>query len=119
MPADSHPNRSPVFRIVTIASSGLGSFMMGLWGLKFGFGDGRVVASLGAGEGFGEIALLRSTPRTAGVVARTDVRLLTLGSQHFLVAVLGYTPSSQVATTAVTRLLERWDPGRGPGADGP
>ena len=82
-------------------------------------GDGRVVASLGAGEGFGEIALLRSTPRTAGVVARTDVRLLTLGSQHFLVAVLGYTPSSQVATTAVTRLLERWDPGRGPGADGP
>ena len=42
MPADSHPNRSPVFRLVTIASSGLGSFMMGLWGLKFGFGDGLV-----------------------------------------------------------------------------
>ena len=40
MPAVSSPNRSPVFRLITIASSGLGSFMLGLWGLKFGFGDG-------------------------------------------------------------------------------
>ena len=40
MPAVSNPNRSPVFRLITIASSGLGSFMLGLWGLKFGFGDG-------------------------------------------------------------------------------
>jgi MFS family permease len=81
-------------------------------------GDGRVVATLGPGEGFGEIALLRSTRRTAGVVARTDVRLRALGSQHFLTAVLGYTPSAQEATTGVSRLLERYDPGRGTGADG-
>jgi diguanylate cyclase (GGDEF)-like protein len=40
MPAVSNPNRSPVFRLITIASSGLGSFILGLWGLKFGFGDG-------------------------------------------------------------------------------
>ncbi|GAA5134827.1 hypothetical protein GCM10023339_71920 [Alloalcanivorax gelatiniphagus] len=81
-------------------------------------GDGRVVTTLGHGDGFGEIALLRSTPRTAGVVARTDVRLRALGSQHFLTAVLGYTPSAQEASTGVTRLLERYDPGRGTGADG-
>ena len=40
MPAVSNPNRSPIFRLITIASSGLGSFILGLWGLQFGFGDG-------------------------------------------------------------------------------
>ncbi len=56
MPADSSsPNRSPVFRIITIASSGLGSFIIGLWGLNYGFGGvgglspemvGAIIASL-------------------------------------------------------------------------
>ena len=36
MPAVSHPSRSPVFRLITIASSGLGSFILGRWGLQFG-----------------------------------------------------------------------------------
>ena len=55
MPAVSNPNRSPVFRLITIASSGLGSFILGLWGLQFGFGDGvaglpaEVVGSVIAG----------------------------------------------------------------------
>ncbi|MEI5680060.1 bifunctional diguanylate cyclase/phosphodiesterase [Mesorhizobium sp. CGMCC 1.15528] len=40
MPAATDPNRSPVFRLITIAASGMGSFMLGIWGLKFGFGDG-------------------------------------------------------------------------------
>ena len=35
-----NPNRTPVFRLITIASSGFGSFLLGIWGLKFGFGDG-------------------------------------------------------------------------------
>ena len=39
MPAVSNPNRTPMFRLITIASSGLGSFIIGLWGLKFGFSD--------------------------------------------------------------------------------
>jgi diguanylate cyclase (GGDEF)-like protein len=34
-----NPNRSPVFRLITIASSGLGSFVIGMWGLRVGFGD--------------------------------------------------------------------------------
>ena len=81
-------------------------------------GDGRVVATLGPGEGFGEIALLRRTGRTATVLARTDVRLRTLGADHFLTAVLGYTPSAREAALGVDRLLDRYDPGR-PATDPP
>ena len=40
MPAVSNPKRTPVFRLLTVAASGLCSFVLGLWGLKFGFGDG-------------------------------------------------------------------------------
>ncbi|MFK0687207.1 putative bifunctional diguanylate cyclase/phosphodiesterase [Mesorhizobium sp. IMUNJ 23033] len=58
MPAVSNPKRTPLFRLITIASSGLGGFILGIWGLKFGFGDGlagmpastmvAVMATLGA-----------------------------------------------------------------------
>lgn len=75
-------------------------------------GDGRLLATLGAGEGFGEIALLRHTPRTASVAARTDVRLRSLDADCFLTAVLGYTPSAREAAIGVDRLLERYDPDR-------
>jgi len=81
-------------------------------------GDGRVIATLGPGEGFGEIALLRRSTRTATVVARTDVRLRALGSEHFLAVVLGYTPSAREVATDVERLLDRYDPDR-PAADPP
>ena len=81
-------------------------------------GDGRLVATLGPGEGFGEIALLRRTRRTATVVARTDVRLRGLGSDHFLAVVMGYRPSAAEAATGVDRLLDRYDPGQHPAADG-
>lgn len=40
MQAYSNPKRSPVFRLITIAASGMASFVLGLWGFKFGFGDG-------------------------------------------------------------------------------
>ncbi|MBZ9855103.1 bifunctional diguanylate cyclase/phosphodiesterase [Mesorhizobium sp. CA13] len=40
MPAVSNPNRTPVFRLITIASSGIGSFILGIWGLKHALGDG-------------------------------------------------------------------------------
>ena len=56
MAAESNPTRTPEFRLITIAASGLCSFVLGLWGLKLGFGEsvggmsvevvGAIIASL-------------------------------------------------------------------------
>lgn len=73
-------------------------------------GDGRVVATLGPGEGFGEIALLRRTRRTASVVASSDLALRALGSERFLPVVLGYTASAQEAAAVVDEQLDRYSP---------
>lgn len=82
-------------------------------------GDGRVIATLGEGEGFGEIALLRRTSRTATVVARTPLELKALTADRFTAVVLGYAPSAQAAATTVADELERYapdDPRDGPQA---
>ena len=39
MPAVRNPSRSPLFRIITIAASGMGSFVLGTWGLRLALGD--------------------------------------------------------------------------------
>ncbi len=80
-------------------------------------GDGAVIATLGPGEGFGEIALLRQTRRTATVVARNDLRLQALLSTRFLTVVLGFTPAAREAAAGVDVLLDRFvpkDPGSVP-----
>jgi CRP-like cAMP-binding protein len=45
--------------------------------------DGGEAESLGPGETFGEIALMLTGQRTATVVARTPMRLLSLSGQDF------------------------------------
>lgn len=45
--------------------------------------NGRKVATLGAGQYFGELSLLDRGPRTATVTAETDMRLLVLGQREF------------------------------------
>jgi len=79
-------------------------------------GDGRVVAAIGPGEGFGEIALLRRTPRTATVVARTPLHLRALRAAQFLPVVLGYTASARAAEVTVEGELGRYSP-ENPSAD--
>jgi MFS family permease len=78
-------------------------------------GDGQVVATLGAGLGFGEIALLRRSRRTATVRATSDLRLRALSSEGFLPVVLGYTPSAREAGVVVDSMLERFAPREDPG----
>lgn len=72
--------------------------------------DGRVVASLGPGDGFGEIALLRPTGRMATVVARSDLRLQALTCDRFLPVVLGYTPSAVLASATVDGIMSQYEP---------
>lgn len=80
--------------------------------------DGRVVASLGPGEGFGEIALLRPTGRMATVVARSDLRLQALTCDRFLPVVLGYTPSAVLASATVDGIMSQYEPEE-PSGDSP
>jgi MFS family permease len=54
---------------------------------------------------FGEIALLRDTPRTATVTASDDCRLLTLGREQFLAAVTGHAESAAAADLVAARRL--------------
>jgi MFS family permease len=59
--------------------------------------DGVFRRTMGPGEGFGEIALLRDTPRTATVRARAGVVLLALDRDLFLEVVAGQSRSGRAA----------------------
>jgi MFS family permease len=48
--------------------------------------DGRLVTELGAGDGFGEVALLHGGVRTATITAATPVRIQALQGADFLMA---------------------------------
>jgi MFS family permease len=61
--------------------------------------DGRALRTCGRGDGVGEIALMRRVPRTANVVARTQVQGFTIDAPAFLAAVSG--PASAAAAEAV------------------
>ncbi len=67
---------------------------------------GRALRRVGPGEGVGEIALLRSSPRTATVTALTPVETLRLEGAAFLDAVTGH-PST---LTRLVQQVERWQP---------
>jgi CRP/FNR family transcriptional regulator, cyclic AMP receptor protein len=45
--------------------------------------DGKTVATLGAGDFFGEIALIRTDRRTASVVAKTPMKLIVVFGPNF------------------------------------
>jgi CRP-like cAMP-binding protein len=69
--------------------------------------DGRVVRTLGTGDCFGEIALLRDQARTATVCASVDthLRVSRLRRSAYLTAVTGYPAASAAGEDLVTSRL--------------
>ena len=57
--------------------------------------DGREIRRLGPGNFFGEIAILDGKPRTATVIAETDIKVLVIHSQYFT-SVLKKNPGLQM-----------------------
>ncbi|MFL5966950.1 MAG: MFS transporter [Gaiellaceae bacterium] len=67
--------------------------------------DGKPPIVLDRGGFFGEIALLRGTPRTASVRARSEAGLYSLSRDIFIPAVTGYAPSHDAANRVVNLRL--------------
>ena len=70
--------------------------------------DGVYRGTMGPGDGFGEIALLRDVPRTATVRAHDGVVLLAIDRDSFIEAVTGLAHSTRAAeAVAEERLAAR------------
>ena len=69
--------------------------------------DGREIATRGAAEGFGEIALLHDVAWTATVRAATDLTLRSIDRTHFLMTVNGYASTAAAASRVADDHLAR------------
>ncbi|HEX7223248.1 MAG TPA: cyclic nucleotide-binding domain-containing protein, partial [Candidatus Limnocylindrales bacterium] len=69
--------------------------------------DGRAIGELGPGDAFGEIALIRDTPRTATVRAVEPSVLVALPREAFLTAVTGHADAFAAADEIVRGRLAR------------
>jgi CRP-like cAMP-binding protein len=73
---------------------------------------------MGPGELFGELALLRDTPRNATVVAAGPGLLLALDRADFLAAVTGHARAREAADALIRERSDRGEPRFDGRADG-
>ena len=66
--------------------------------------EGRQLRTCGPGDGVGEIALLRTVPRTATVAAQTRVQGYEIDAATFLSAVAGPAAAAAAEAVAAARL---------------
>ncbi|MEW6431303.1 MAG: cyclic nucleotide-binding domain-containing protein [Myxococcota bacterium] len=72
--------------VVTFGEEGREFFLIAKGQVDVLSGDGKKLVTLGDGDVFGEIALLRNVPRTATVRTTEDTLVLVLGRETFLQA---------------------------------
>jgi CRP-like cAMP-binding protein/predicted MFS family arabinose efflux permease len=82
--------------------------------------EGTTMSTLGAGDYFGEIALLREVPRTASCTARTDAEVYALDRDVFVAAVSGDVRTAAAAESIMSERLGELEAisGVGDGAPG-
>jgi CRP-like cAMP-binding protein len=90
-------------RVVTAGDAGDRFYIVDSGDLEITVGDMHKPAR--AGDYFGEIALLRDTPRTATVTATTDAHLYELDRADFLAAVTGHALATSAAHEVVDARL--------------
>ena len=91
--------------VVREGESGDAFYVIGSGQVDVVHGD-KLVATLGTGQYFGEIALLNDVPRTATCVARSDVELYELERQVFVSAVSGNEQSHAAIEDVVAGRLD-------------
>lgn len=104
--ADAHWRDVPAgVAVVTQGEYGTAYFLVARGELSVTVDDELRPHTLTEGDGFGEIALLRSVPRTATVRALVDCELLEIGAQSFLGAVTSDLDGAGLAQLAVEERL--------------
>ena len=93
--------------VVRVGEPGHRFYVVGEGRLEVRVGGAVRPAPLVAGDGFGEIALLRSVPRTATVTALEPSRLLAVGAADFLAAVTGNPDGRALAAEVAAAHLVR------------
>jgi MFS family permease len=68
--------------------------------------QGEEVATLGRGEGFGEVALVHGVPRVASVIAQTDCLLYELDEEPFVLLLTGHPAAAREAKAITDRHLQ-------------